>query len=123
MITSALTAQLKRTVARLLTDTCTLTVEQHSTDEYGAPSNSWAVVAADVACRVIGVGQMRTAADAEGGRETITDAYRLIAPAGTALDKGQRVTVDSDGAVYEVVDLVTALTSGVDAQAIMVRAR
>ena len=122
-IHSALKAQMQAAVAGLLTDTCTITREVVSTDEYGAPTNTWAVVATGTACRVIVLSRLNERAGEQGGRETIADTYRLIAPAGTALDTGYRVTVASDGAVYEVVDLVTARTDGPDVQAIITRAR
>lgn len=123
MIGNALKAQMQRAAGMLLTDSCTIMAEQLGADELGAPTGSWSVVASGVACRVITLNRLRDTAGEQGGRESIADAYRLIVPAGTALDVGQRVTVASDGAVYEVVDLVTARTDGPDAQAVITRAR
>lgn len=122
-VSNALKAQIQAALTGLLTDTCTIYAEQLGADEYGAPTGSWVVVASGVACRVIMLNRLKEAADAQGGQETIADTYRLIVPAGTALDTGQRVKLTSDGQTYEIVDLVTLRTDAPDAQAIITRAR
>jgi len=122
-VTGGLRSTMRRALDALLTDTCTITAEAVGADEYGAPPGAWSIVAANVPCRVIMQSAARSAeAGAQAGREGVADTYRLIVPAGTALDAGQRVTT-SDGAVYEVVDLQTALTDAPDAQAIITRMR
>jgi hypothetical protein len=124
MITGALLQQMRAATTRFLTDTCTIEARSTGRGEYGEPQQSdWGVVASGVACRVITQRAPAASSSSVGDRETIVDTYRLVCPTGTALTVDQRVTLTSTGAVYHVVDLVTARTDETDTQAVIVRAR
>jgi hypothetical protein len=125
LITPALRGHLRSMTARFLTDTCTIEARSNSVGEFGDPQEVFASVAAGVACRVITLGTRYAVAalnPAVLGREALVDAYRLVVPAGTALDVDHRVTMSS-GEVYQVVDLITERTDETDEQAIIVRVR
>jgi hypothetical protein len=123
MMSERTRAVIQRAVERSLTDTCKIEVMVKGRGVYGEPlADSWELVAENVKCRVIRSGSRSSSASEQvGNQETIREMYRLIVPRGTALDIDQRVTVN--GLVYQIVDVVTAWTDAVDAQAIMVRAR
>lgn len=122
MIPSWMAGAIKDVLADYLTDTCTIEVQADTVDEYGlAQPGSLTTVASDVACRVIDLGtRYSELAALVADQETIKDTYRLVCPAGTALAKDQVITM-SNGDVYQVVDLITERTDGVDAQAIITR--
>jgi hypothetical protein len=122
-VTNAILGRIKTTVRRFLTETCTIEAQGAGTGDYGQQVAEWYVVAEDVPCRIIRRAGNATGEEADevAGRETIVDSYRLIVPAGTALEVGQRVTVGED--VYDVVDLMTALTGEADRQAVITRMR
>lgn len=121
----AVLAQMRAAAESLMTDTCTLEARSASAGEYGEPTEEFVVVDASVPCRVITMDNRFFAQQQNpetAGREHIMDAYRLIVPAGTALDVDYRVTL-SNGDVYHVVDLITERTDETDSQAIIVRVR
>lgn len=109
---------------RLLTDTCTIQARASGRGEFGnAQQTAWQTVATGVQCRVINLqAWLAGGAETVAGREAVTDIYRLICPAGTALDADQRVTL-SDGTVFHVVDVKVSLTDETDTQATIARVR
>lgn len=125
MITNGALGAIKAMTAKFLTDTCTIEQRSLAVGEFGQPVEAYTVVSTGVACRVITIGNRFFAQQQNpetAGREHIMDAYRLIVPAGTALDVDYRVTL-SNGDVYHVVDLITERTDETDSQAIIVRVR
>jgi len=106
----------------LMTDTCKIEVRGTAKGESGEVlQNVYTVVATGVSCRLIMQSTMTDRADRTAERETITEQYRLVCPVGTALAVDQRVTITSDGLVYQVVDLIRSRTSETDEQAVLVR--
>lgn len=119
---STILATMRAAAENLMTDTCTIEVQADAVGEMGEVlSDQYTTVATGVACRVITVNSGYGQARIVGGREVITEGYRLVVPYGTALAVDQRVTLDSDDSVWQVTDLVTERTSEVDAQAVIVR--
>ncbi len=107
---------------QLMSDTCTIEVRSDAVGEGGEKLLAYTTVATSVACRVIDAGQtFERSADTVAEREVIVDRYQLITPNGTALAVDQRITLDSDSSVYQIIDLITERTDAVDAQATMVR--
>jgi hypothetical protein len=119
----AVLSSMKTAAQALMTDTCKIEVLTNAIGEMGEQlQDQYSTVSASVACRVITIGnRFREQVASVGNRETIVDSYRLICPAGTALAVDQRITLASDGSQWEVVDLVTARTDAVDAQAVIVK--
>jgi hypothetical protein len=107
----------------LMTDTCTIDVQAEATGDMGEVLyDQYTVVATDVKCRVITVGQrFGTSIVDLGNRETLVEMYRLVCPYDTALAVDQRITLDSDGSQWQVVTLLTERTDSVDAQAVITR--
>jgi hypothetical protein len=123
VINSILRTQIRRTVTQYLIERCLIEQEQGGTGELGQETSVWVSVAADLPCRVISATRSTntSAIDQAGAQETLREDYRLIVPAGSALDVNQRVTVN--GAVYQVIRVETALTDEVYRSAVMVRRR
>ena len=107
----------------LLVDTCTVERRTVSTDEYGAPSETWTVVADNVPCRVMLARREfpRAEAGTVGAQEAMPEVYRLSVPWGTGLQPEDRITVG--GAVYRITKLMTAATETLLEQAMIARAR
>lgn len=122
-INSSLLATMRNTAESLMTDTCTIEAGADAVGDMGEVlSDVYTAVASSVACRVITIGnRFKETVGITAERETITDAYRLIVPYGTALAVDQRITLDSDSSRWQVVDLLTERTSETDAQAVIVR--
>jgi len=123
MLTGRTKGLIGRALNKFLTETCQIEGETLARGQFGERTHGFDVVGADVPCRVIraGASPSQTTSGEIGSQETIVERYRLIVPAGTVLNVDQRVTVG--GAVYQIVDVVTAWADAVDAQAVMVRAR
>lgn len=122
-LNSNVLAQLRNRMAAFLKDTCLIEAQQQMTDEYGAPTLAWSIVAEDVPCRVlpIATSSMQSMSALVGSGESLQELYKIICPHGTALAPNQRVTVN--GAVYNVIQLVTARTDETDTQALLTRQR
>jgi hypothetical protein len=109
----------------LMTDTCTIEVRSTAKGASGETlQDVYTTVASSVACRLIGQSSQTAMGDRiqpTGDRETVTQQYRIICPYTTALAVDQRITLDSDGSQYQVVDLITARTQRTDVQAMLVR--
>lgn len=118
-------ATMRSAAESLMTDTCTLAVKVDAVGEMGELlPGVWSVVASGVQCRMITQSSqtaMSNEPEETAGRETLTEVYRLIVPYDTALAVDQRITLDSDSSVYQIVDLITGRTSKVDNQAMAVR--
>lgn len=122
MVSSFILSHIQGWTGGFLSDTCLIEQEQEAAGQYGEPLNIWVTVAADVPCRIITAGETtQTEAMPVGDGEAITEEYRLVCPAGTALATGQRVTVA--GVVYQVAALLTARTDETDVQAVITRYR
>jgi hypothetical protein len=118
---SMVLAQLRAMTATFLTDTCTIEARMDAQGQFGEPlQDHWALVAANVPCRVITLSSMRNTQMQIASRETIAESYKLICPYGTALAIDQRVTL-ANGAVYQVVDVLTKRTDETDTQATITR--
>lgn len=112
-------------VAQMLTETCTLQRESGATGTMGEPlHDDWLIVAADVPCRVIRVGeqQRRTSVQQVGAQESMVERYRLICPVGTAFDVDDRVVM-SDGRIFQVADVQDGLTDEAYCSALITRVR
>lgn len=122
MLPNFVLAQMRRAAEQLMTQTCRIEQEVNAVGTWGQPSPQWTEVARNVKCRVITSRQStRSTAGMVGEQETLVDEYRLICPAGTALEKNQRVTVDD--VTYQVVNVIVARADETDTQAVIVRAR
>lgn len=124
MITNGALGYMKSVTGKFLTDTCTIEQRSLAVGEFGQPVEAYTVVSTSVACRVINLSQsgLRAQAETVAGREAIGEVYRLICPAGTALEADQRITLSS-GDVYHVVDVLLNRTDETDTQATIVRVR
>lgn len=105
----------------MLTDTCTISRETAGRGAMFEPLHQYAVVAADVPCRVILSNAGDEGSASEGAAETIVERYRLITPVGTAFEVDDRVTVG--GAVYDVVEINDRLTDNAFVEVTMRRGR
>lgn len=122
MVSASTLARIAARVALFMGDSCTIEAEVDAAGAMGEMTDTWAVVAADVACRVIDARETGVSAMANvGAQEAMVDTYRLIVPVGTALAVDQRVTVGSD--VYQIVALVDGRSDATDAQAVITRVR
>ena len=111
-------AMLQRETNKWLTETCTLLKRQHATGPEGAPVEEYQAVAT-LPCRIITETQgARGVSEAVAARETITDSYRVVLPAGTLIDDKHRI--ERGGFTYEVVGILDKRTDGNEVQ---VRAR
>lgn len=120
LVNATLRAQIKGMTDAQLTDTCVIEQETETRGSMGEPIIVWELVAANVPCRVIKPGQANTnAGDIVANQETLQDLYRLIVPNTVALGVDQRVT--TDGFVYNIVRIETALTDDVFHMALITR--
>lgn len=99
------------------TDTCTISREGDSSDSTGAPTYVPVIVASNVPCRLI---EGKSDTENIGDQESLSDWYRLIVPIGTELGVDYQITL-SDGAIYQVIELVTQRTEKMDLQALVKR--
>jgi hypothetical protein len=115
-----LRASLRTSTNRWLKDTCKIEQSSVSIGELGDAIETWAVVSAATACRVI-----RTNSGTRNleGQETMTDTPTIVCPAGTAFATGQRITVSSTGFVYHVTGLETDMTDELFTAATVARQR
>jgi hypothetical protein len=104
-----------------LKDTCQIEQSSVTIGDLGDTIETWSVVSASTACRVIGAASSDTA-NVEG-QEEMLDTFRIICPAGTALEAGQRITVASTGHVFQVSGVITDYTDELFTAAIAVRQR
>jgi hypothetical protein len=122
-ISSQTLAIVRQNVSVMLTDSCTIERESDAVGSMGEPLHEFEVVVSDVACRMIRAGARSTGTNnVEGGREALTDRYRLILPVGTDISTDYRVTM-ADGTAYEVVDVEAELTDGAFVAAVVTRTR
>lgn len=113
-------AQIRKTAAGFLTDTCTVRREVTTPDVYGGVQRVLETVAADVRCRIITVNrQSGSAAGITSDRENLRDEYRLSLLRSVPL--GTDYVVTHDGVDYDVVRIETALTDEVFHHAILHR--
>lgn len=112
-------AMMQRVAGGFLSETCAIEREEDTRGSYGEPVHHWALVASDVACRLIDVPPASSGVAVASGAETLKQQYRLIVPVGTTLDADMRVTVS--GVVYQVVGIDTALTDRVFRSAVLAR--
>jgi head-tail adaptor len=113
-------AKLRRLGARFLTERCVIEREMHTVGAYGDPIRAWALVAADVPCRVIVARRSDlSAVSITAGRETLQDIYRLTLPHDSSITVDDRVTVG--GAIFHVVRVETELTDAVFTTVILSR--
>ena len=115
-------AKVRGNVSVMLTDSCTIERETSETGDMGQELHEWEVLASDVACRLIRAGTKSTGSNnVEGGRESLTDRFRLILPVGTDISTDYRVMVGED--YFQVVDVEAALSDQAFVAAVVVRAR
>jgi len=124
MVSNRTLAIIKRRVNTFLTETCTIGRESGLKGAMGEPLHGVEVVAADVPCRVITLGQSSTRTEYEsvGSAEAMVERWRLICPAGTSFAVDNQVVL-SDGRVFQIVDVDDRLTDQAFVAAVMVRAR
>jgi head-tail adaptor len=116
-------AIVRQNVSVMLTDSCTIERESTGLGDMGQPLHEFEVVASDVDCRVIMAGSRTTGSNnVAGGREALTDRFRLILPVGTDISADYRVTM-ADGTVYDVVDVEAGLTDAAFVAAVVMRSR
>jgi hypothetical protein len=105
----------------LMTDSCTIEVQDSQYGEMGELIESYITVAEGVSCRIIDAMQSATEMiEQQADRETVVDEVILVTPYDTALAVDQRITV-SDGTQWYVARLITSRTTPVDAQAMVTR--
>ena len=120
-LTPWLRAALRTTTNKWLNDTCKIEAVSTTIGDLGDVIESWAVVSASTDCRVIGAARSDTTS--VEGQETMTDVFRIVMPAATALEAGQRITVTGLGHVYQVSGVITDMTDELFTAAIVVRQR
>ncbi len=116
-----LRATLRTKLDKWLNDTCKIEQSSVTIGDLGDVIESWSVVSASTDCRVIGAARSDTAS--VEGQETMTDVFRIVMPAATALEAGQRITVTGSGHVYQVSGVITDMTDELFTAAIAVRQR
>lgn len=117
-ISSQVRAMIRNTAAAWNTDTCTIERESETRGEFGEPIHAWEVVAVDVPCRVISVGQRYGSGVAEvGAAETMKREYRLSLGLSVELSTDMRVTIND--VVYQITRIETQLTDEVFQHAII----
>lgn len=122
MVSNATLKRIRDRVRKFYPASCTIEAEDTGTDQYGASTHTWVTVAENVPCRIIRAGQNTSGeAGMQGRQEVMEDRYRLSVPVDTALAIDQRVTVN--GVTYDVVNIISAWSDAVDAQAIITRSR
>ena len=123
ILNAPMLAQLRSMTAKFLKDSCRIEVQTETIDEIGAPTQTWAIVADDVPCRILpmATGSMASMSELVGSQESLRELYKIICPYGTALAPNQRIT--SNGATYNIIQLVTARTDETDTQALITRQR
>lgn len=115
---SQIAAMIQRITEQYLTETCTLQKRVQQTNAVGVAIETFENTET-LACRIITeTAGGRGIAQEMAGRETLTDAYRIVLPAGTSIGDDYRVV--SGGYTYEVVGILDQRTDGNDVQ---VRAR
>ncbi|GEM_PF-1077672 len=112
--------KLRRIGRRFLTERCVIEREMHTVGAYGDAIRAWALIASDVACRVITARRSDLSGVALiNGRETLQSTYRLTLPHDTELGVDDRVTINNT--IYHVVRVETDLTDRVFVSAILAR--
>jgi hypothetical protein len=115
---SRILAMIKNETEKWLVESCVIQKRAPTSSPRGAPKAEFENTAT-VDCRIITEQQgARGAAEVIGGKETLTDAYRIILPAGTEIAKDYRVV--SGEFTYEIIGILDKRTDGNDVQ---VRAR
>lgn len=112
----AVLAQMRAAAESLMTDTCTIEQLSDAVDRAGAPLNTWETVAPNVRCRLITAGLLRGNLRVVGEQPQLGQEYRVVLPAGTAIDVQHRITLDSDGTRWLVNGAVVGLTDEVSTQ-------
>jgi hypothetical protein len=116
-------AKVQENVGVMQTEKCTIERETTATGDMGQELHENEVVATDVACRLIRAGLKSTgSSNNAGGRESLTDRFRIILPVGTVISTDYRVRM-ADDTLYQVVDVESALTDGAFVAAVVTRAR
>ena len=117
-------AIVQRNVNDMLTETCTITRETGARGTMGEPlHDSTEIVAENVSCRVIRVGQgSRGQTMNVGSQEAIVEMYRLICPVATGFTTDDIVTM-SDGRIFQVINVEDGLTDEAFSGAIISRVR
>jgi head-tail adaptor len=122
MLPSNILKQLRKTTNRWLTQTATIERQTEDRGPFGEQIHDFETVASGVACRVITAGSsFRGDMESSGNQELMLDRYRIIFPAGTAVDVDYRVTIGSR--VYNVVGLTDARQDETDVHVIATRER
>ena len=120
MVSSRILNSIKRRTSGFLNDTCTLSQEEETVGELGERVHDFVVVAEDVPCRVITVGNRYSGQiQQEGQQEAMKDVYRLVCPVGTTLTADMRVEVGS--LTYKITSVLTDRTDATDAIAVITR--
>jgi hypothetical protein len=127
MVSRAILNSVKTGTARFLRQArCRIEQQATTRGELGERIGGWEVVADDVPCRVITIGQERNSSRQEIAHlDALVDSYRLSVPPGTHLGDGMRVVVYGsalDG-VYNVVNVRTDHTDEVERQAIITKVK
>lgn len=122
-ISASTLAIVQGNVSAMLTDTCTIERETAANGNMGQSLHEAEVIASGVACRLIRAGLKSTgSSNNDGGREALTDRFRLILPVGTVISTDYRVRM-ADDSLYQVVDVEAALTDAAFVAAVIVRSR
>lgn len=117
-------AVVRRNVNEMLTETCTITRETGAKGTMGEPlHDNTEIVAQNVNCRVIRVGQSNRGQTMDvGAQESLVEMYRLICPVGTGFTTDDIVTM-SDERVFQVLNVEDGLTDKAFSGAIIARVR
>lgn len=116
-------SQMKKVINDFLTDRCTIRKRVGGTDTYGAArTTTWQTVAS-VSCRVITDSQRRHEIAGYGRQDTMPDVVRLVVRDETPLDVGYQVEIERTGETFEVIEVRSGLTDGVDKSAWLKRYR
>lgn len=116
--------RIEQAVSSFLTDTCDIRREVPATGVMGEPLNTLATIYEDVPCRVIRAGTRNDSAYMEvGASESLVETFRIICPARTEFKINDVIIMTSDGATYQVVDVIDRMTDEVFVSTIVKRVR
>jgi Phage head-tail joining protein len=123
MVSSRITAIIRKRVNTFLTERCSIERESGTKGRMGEPLHDWETVATDVPYRAIQAGTSNTTEGAAvGSTEALIETLKLIFMADTALAVDYRVRL-ADDRVYQIVDIEDRLTDGAFVSVLAVRAR
>lgn len=119
MLSASDLAAMKATMIESLPDSCTLVVDTYVSDGAGGHTTTPSA-GVTVACRVSPLRLTRSSANAEVeevGRIIEQSLWLITMPYGTTVSPAHRITHDQGGRTFEVVEVLSPRSYGVDTRA------